>query len=131
DDFEEMKRWVQDKKFDRLGVFTYSHEENTHAYQLKDNVPAKTKQKRAEAIMNIQNEISLNLNEKKIGKQFKVLIARVEGNYFVGRTEFDSPEVDNEVLIPKESNYLRLGDFVTAQITQAEAYDLYAIPCKV
>lgn len=131
DDFEEMKRWVQDKKFDRLGVFTYSHEENTHAYQLKDDVPAKTKQKRAEAIMKIQNEISLNLNEKKIGKQFKVLIDRVEGNYFVGRTEFDSPEVDNEVLIPKESNYLRLGDFVTAQITQAEAYDLYAIPCKV
>jgi ribosomal protein S12 methylthiotransferase len=98
-DFEEMKQWVSETKFERLGVFTYSHEENTHAYKLKDDVPAKVKQQRAEEIMEIQRGISYELNQNHIGKTYKVLFDRKEGDYFIGRTEFDSPEVDNEVLV--------------------------------
>lgn len=126
EDFEEMKEWVQEMRFDRLGVFTYSHEENTHAYNAEDDVPAKVKTKRANEIMEIQSEISLDLNEEKVGKEFKVLIDRVEGDFYVGRTQFDSPEVDNEVLIDKKDLYLRIGDFVNVVIDSAEHYDLYA-----
>lgn len=124
-DFEEMKDWVQEMRFDRLGVFTYSHEENTHAYNSKDDVPAKVKTKRANAIMEIQSDISLELNEEKVGKTFKVLVDRVEGDCYIGRTEFDSPEVDNEVVINKSEGYLRIGDFVNVEIESAEHYDLF------
>ncbi|MCC6600174.1 MAG: 30S ribosomal protein S12 methylthiotransferase RimO [Crocinitomicaceae bacterium] len=124
DDFEEMKKWVEQMRFDRLGVFTYSHEENTYAHHLNDDVPEKTKKKRAEEIMEIQSQISYELNQAKVGKQLKVLIDRIEGDYYIGRTEFDSPEVDNEVIIPKSDGYLRLGDFATIFIESAEQYDL-------
>jgi ribosomal protein S12 methylthiotransferase len=125
DDFNQMQEWVQEMRFDRLGVFTYSHEENTHAYNVPDDVPQRTKTKRANTIMEIQSEISLELNEEKVGKEFKVLIDRVEGDHFIGRTEFDSPEVDNEVLIDKADTYLRIGDFVNVKINSAEHYDLF------
>jgi ribosomal protein S12 methylthiotransferase len=125
-DHEEMLQWVQDTKFDRLGIFTYSHEENTHAFALKDDVSEKTKKKRADAVMAIQQEISFNLNQQKIGKEFKVLFDRKEGGYFVGRTEFDSPDVDNEVLVKAtNTNYARLGDFCNVKITSATDFDLY------
>lgn len=127
-DFEELKNWVRAMRFERLGVFTYSHEENTHAHQLEDDVPEKVKKARAEEILAIQSEISLELNEARIGKVYKVLFDRVEGGYFVGRTEFDSPEVDNEVLVPQEGHYLRLGDFCDVRITSASHYDLYGEP---
>ncbi|MFN0032245.1 MAG: 30S ribosomal protein S12 methylthiotransferase RimO [Flavobacteriales bacterium] len=126
EDYEEMLNWVQQQKFDRLGVFTYSHEENTHAYNALDDVPAKTKKKRADAIMETQSHISYELNQKKVGKQMSVLIDRAEGDYFIGRTQYDSPEVDNEVLIDKTKTYLRIGDFVNAEITSADHYDLNA-----
>lgn len=126
DDFQEMMDWVQKTEFDRLGVFTYSHEENTHAFSMKDDVPARTKKKRANAIMEIQSEISLKKNQLKVGQELKVLIDRAEGEYFIGRTEFDSPEVDNEVIIHSPDNYLRIGDFVQAVVTDAEQYDLFA-----
>ncbi|MFY7708325.1 MAG: 30S ribosomal protein S12 methylthiotransferase RimO [Flavobacteriales bacterium] len=124
-DFEEMKDWVQEMRFDRLGVFTYSHEENTHAYNSKDDVPMKVKTKRANSIMEIQSDISLELNEEKVGKTFKVLVDRIEGDCYIGRTEFDSPEVDNEVVINKSEGYLRIGDFVNVEIESAEHYDLF------
>jgi ribosomal protein S12 methylthiotransferase len=125
EDIEEMKDWVKEMKFDRLGVFTYSHEENTYAFALKDDVSEKEKQRRAAEVMELQQGISLALNESKIGKTFKVLFDRVEGDYFVGRTEFDSPEVDNEVLVEKASNFVRIGDFATIEITDADDFDLY------
>lgn len=125
DDFNQMQEWVQEMRFDRLGVFTYSHEENTHAYNVPDDVPQRTKTKRANAIMEIQSEISLELNEEKVGKEYKVLIDRVEGDHFIGRTEFDSPEVDNEVLLDKANAYVRIGDFVNVKINSAEHYDLF------
>lgn len=125
EDIEEMKDWVKEMKFDRLGVFTYSHEENTHAFGLKDDVSEKDKQRRAAEVMELQQGISLALNESKIGKTFKVLFDRVEGDYFVGRTEFDSPEVDNEVLVEKADNFVRIGDFATVEITGADDFDLY------
>src|SRR5690606_16248392 len=112
-------------KFDRLGVFTYSHEENTHAYNFEDDVPEKEKNRRAAEIMDFQQNISLTLNESKVGKTYKVLFDRIEGDYFVGRTEHDSPEVDNEVLVEKATNYVRIGDFATIRITGADDYDLY------
>ena len=127
-DFEEMKEWVAQKQFDRLGIFNYSHEENTHAYKLVDDVPDEVKQFRADEVMDIQSGISLDINQQKVGKTFKVLFDRVEGDYFVGRTEADSPEVDNEVLVPKENNYIRIGDFADIEITKAEIYDLYGRP---
>ena len=123
--FEEMKKWVRTQRFDRLGCFTYSHEENTHAYNLVDDVPAEIKQKRVDEIMEIQSQISWELNQEKVGKQFKVLIDRKEGNYFVGRTEFDSPDVDNEVLIPAQDVYLSIGEFVHVEIESAEEFDLF------
>ena len=123
--FQELKKWVSETKFDRLGVFTYSHEENTSAYNLEDNVPEKIKKARAEEIMNIQSDISYNLNQKKIGKTLKVIFDRKEGNYFVGRTEFDSPDVDNEVLVRADTNYARIGNFAYVKIFKADHFDLY------
>ncbi len=125
-DFDELKQWVKHMRFERLGCFTYSHEENTHAYTLEDNVPAEVKQERANQIMEIQAQISWELNQAKIGKTFKVVIDRKEGNYFVGRTEFDSPDVDNEVLIDATKTYLKTGEFVTVTVTSAADFDLYA-----
>lgn len=125
EDFNEMLEWVKETRFDRLGIFAYSHEENTHAYSLKDDVSAKTKEKRVEAIMQAQQEISNQLNQEKIGKTYKVLFDRKEGNYFIGRTEFDSPEVDNEVLVDAKKFYVRVGDFANVKITSAEDFDLY------
>ncbi len=124
-DIEEMKEWITAMQFDRLGVFTYSHEEDTTAYQLIDNISEKEKQKRAAEIMDIQQNISYTLNQQKVGKTFKVLFDRVEGDNFVGRTEFDSPEVDNEVLVSKSTNFVRIGDFTTIKITSAEEFDLF------
>jgi ribosomal protein S12 methylthiotransferase len=126
EDFQEMYDWVEQMRFDRLGVFTYSHEENTHAFNLEDDVPDKVKKQRADAIMDLQSGISHELNQNKINKEFKVLVDRVEGDYFIGRTIYDSPEVDNEVLIKKDENiYCRLGDFVDVKIINADHFDLY------
>lgn len=125
-DVEEVIDFVEKTKFDRLGVFTYSHEENTHAYTLVDDVPDEIKQERADQIMAVQQDISLELNQAKVGKQYKVLIDRIEKDHFVGRTEFDSPEVDNEVLITATDEYLRIGDFVNVEIESAAEFDLYA-----
>lgn len=125
-DFDEMMNFVERSRFDRLGVFTYSHEENTHSYSMPDDVPAEVKQERMHAIMDLQQSISLELNQEKVGKIFKVLIDRKEGGNFYGRTEFDSPEVDNEVIIEASKNYLRLGDFVSAKVTAASEFDLVA-----
>jgi ribosomal protein S12 methylthiotransferase len=124
-DFEEMQRWVEDTKFDRLGCFTYSHEEKTHAHQLVDDVPEDIKQQRADAIMEIQQGISFDKNQEKIGHIYKVLIDKKDGAYFVGRTEFDSPEVDNEVLIDANIDYATVGSFVNVKIDSAEDFDLY------
>ena len=126
EDFEILKQWVKDTKFDRLGCFTYSHEENTGAYDLEDNIPQKTKNERLNEIMDIQSQISWQLNQTKIGKTFKVLIDRKRGEYYVGRTQFDSPDVDNEVLINAKSNFLRVGEYVNAKIIEASDFDLYA-----
>lgn len=123
-DFEDLKQFVKDFEFDRLGVFTYSHEENTHAHTLVDDVPAEVKEARAAELMALQEEISLKKNLEKVGQTFKVLFDRKEGNYFVGRTEADSPEVDNEVLVKASDNFVRLGDFANIVITDAESFDL-------
>jgi ribosomal protein S12 methylthiotransferase len=128
-DHQEMLEWIEQSRFERLGIFAYSHEENTHAYALKDNVSAKVKQARTEAVMALQQGISLDINQQKIGKTFKVLFDKKEGDYFVGRTEFDSPEVDNEVLVKADENFVRVGDFANVQITSAEDYDLYGVVC--
>ena len=125
--FQELKQWVQDTKFDRLGVFTYSHEENTSAYDLEDDVPEKTKKARADEIMDLQTHISWDLNQKKIGRTFKVLFDRKEGDYFIGRTEFDSPDVDNEVLVRANENYVRIGDFANIKIEKSDHFDLYGV----
>jgi ribosomal protein S12 methylthiotransferase len=125
-DHEEMLRWVEETKFERLGVFTYSHEENTHAHLLKDDVSEKIKRKRADAVMAVQQEISFKLNQEKIGKTFQIMVDRKEGEFFVGRTEFDSPDVDNEVLVKADNEtYLRTGDFATVKIYEASDFDLY------
>ncbi|UYZ58109.1 30S ribosomal protein S12 methylthiotransferase RimO [Hymenobacter latericus] len=124
-DFEELYQFVEDTKFERLGIFTYSHEENTHAFSLEDNVPAEVKQERADAIMELQQSISMDLNEQKVGNTYKVLFDRKESGYWVGRTQYDSPEVDNEVLVPATSQYVRLGDFADVKITEASDFDLY------
>jgi ribosomal protein S12 methylthiotransferase len=124
-DFQEMYDFVEKSRFDRLGIFAYSHEENTHAFNFDDDVPAKIKKERADAIMDLQSGISYDLNQLKIGKEFKVLFDRVEGDYFIGRTEFDSPEVDNEVLVKKSEGFVRLGDFSKVLIEKADHYDLY------
>jgi ribosomal protein S12 methylthiotransferase len=123
--FDEMKEWVRLTKFDRLGVFTYSHEENTHAHLLVDDVPEEVKHQRAEDIMEVQSQISFDINQEKIGKTFKVLFDRKEGEYFIGRTEFDSPDVDNEVLVKAQDTYVRIGDFSQVRVVSADHYDLY------
>ena len=125
EDFQEMYDFVERSRFDRLGIFTYSHEDDTHAFTLEDDVPAKVKKERADKIMELQSGISYELNQLKVGKTFKVLFDRVEGDYFIGRTEFDSPEVDNEVLLLKSEGFVRLGDFANVLITSADHYDLY------
>lgn len=123
--FQELKEWVKEMRFERLGCFTYSHEENTHAYNLEDNVPQDVKQQRANEIMEIQSQISWELNQEKIGQTFNVIVDRKEGNYYIGRTEFDSPDVDNEVLIHATATYLKTGDFYEVKITDAADFDLY------
>ena len=124
-DFEEMKGFVERSRFDRLGIFTYSHEENTHAYQLVDDVPEELKRKRADEIMEMQAGISHALNQQKVGRTFKTLFDRVEGDYFIGRTEFDSPEVDNEVKVLRTPDlYIPMGDFSRVRMVSAEPYDL-------
>ena len=129
-DFEALKSFVQEMRFDRLGCFTYSHEENTTAYELEDDVPEEVKLARANEIMEIQSQISWELNQEKIGKTFRCLIDRKEGNYFVGRTEYDSPDVDNEVLIDAKKHYVKIGDFVEVKIIDATDYDLYGEPVR-
>lgn len=124
--FQELKEWVKAMRFERLGCFTYSHEENTHAFNLVDDVPEDVKQERANEIMEIQSQISWELNQAKIGKEFKVVIDRKEGEYFVGRTEYDSPDVDNEVLIEASKTYLKTGEYAQVIITEAADFDLYA-----
>ena len=124
-DFEEMQQWVEETKFDRLGCFTYSHEEKTHAFSLVDDVADEVKQQRADAIMEIQQGISFDKNQEKIGNTYKVLVDKKDGGYFVGRTEYDSPEVDNEVLINAAVDYATIGSFVNVQIDTAEDFDLY------
>ena len=121
-----MVDFVERMKFERLGVFTYSHEEHTHAYSMEDSIPQEVKQERANHLMEIQEQISYDLNQEKIGKTFKVLIDKKEGGHFVGRTEFDSVEVDNEVLIDASKSYCRVGDFVQAKVYEATEFDLYA-----
>ena len=129
-DFEALKSFVKEMRFDRLGCFTYSHEENTTAYELEDDVPEEVKLARANEIMEIQSQISWELNQEKIGKTFRCLIDRKEGNYFVGRTEYDSPDVDNEVLIDAKKHYVKTGDFVEVKIIDATDYDLYGEPVR-
>ncbi len=126
EDYETLREWVREMRFERLGCFTYSHEENTHAYNLEDDVPEDVKMERANEIMEIQSQISWELNQQKIGNEYRVLIDRKEGTYYVGRTEFDSPDVDNEVLINAEEGYLRTGEFFHVKVTGAEDFDLYA-----
>lgn len=123
--FQELKAWVAEQRFDRLGCFTYSHEENTSAYALVDDVPHEVKEARVEEIMELQSQISWEKNQEKIGKVFKCIFDRKEGNYFVGRTEFDSPDVDNTVLVPAENTYISIGDFAEVKMTAAEEFDLY------
>ena len=127
--FDELKKWVSKVKFERLGCFTYSHEENTHAYNLVDNIPKEIKDARLAEIMDIQSNISFDLNQEKIGKTFKCSIDRKEGTYFIGRSEFDSPDVDNEVLIDASEHYLKIGEFAEIKIISATEFDLYGIPC--
>lgn len=130
-EFEELKNWVKEMRFERLGCFTYSHEENTHAYELEDNVPEEEKQRRSSEIMELQAQISWELNQEKVGKTFRCMIDRKEGNYFVGRTEMDSPDVDNEVLVDAREHYLKQGEFVELTITEAADFDLYATPSQL
>jgi ribosomal protein S12 methylthiotransferase len=131
EDFADMVDFVEKSKFDRLGIFTYSHEENTHAHSFVDDVPDEVKQERANQVMQIQEEVSNEINQQKIGKTFKVLIDKKESGSYFGRTEHDSPEVDNEVIIDAKAHYLRVGDFVDVKITDATEFDLYGDPIKV
>ncbi len=128
EDFQTLKNWVREMRFERLGCFTYSHEENTHAYSLTDDVPEDVKQQRANEIMEVQSQISWELNQEKTGKTFNCIIDRKEGNHFVGRTEYDSPDVDNEVLIDATKHYVKIGDFTAIKIKEASDFDLYGEP---
>ncbi len=123
--FAELKQWVKDQRFDRLGCFTYSHEENTTAHVLEDNVPDEVKESRVEEIMEVQQQISWEKNQEKVGKVFRCIFDRKEGDYFVGRTEYDSPDVDNTVLVSAEDTYISIGDFADVLVTSAEDFDLY------
>ena len=131
EDFQKLKDFVKAMRFDRLGCFTYSHEENTTAYELTDDVPEEVKLQRANEIMELQSQISWELNQEKVGKTFRCLIDRKEGNYFVGRTEYDSPDVDNEVLIDAKKHYVKIGDFTDVKIIEAADYDLYGEPIAI
>lgn len=128
EDIDELIAFVEEMRFDRLGVFTYSHEEGTSGYLLEDTLSAEDKAQRASRVMEVQQQISFDKNQEKIGKIFKVLIDAKEGGNFIGRTEFDSPEVDNEVLIDASKHYLRIGDFANVKITRAEEFDLFGEP---
>ena len=128
EDFQTLYDWVKEMKFERLGCFTYSHEEQTHAYSLEDDVPEEVKLERANAIMELQAGISWESNQQHIGKTYRCLIDRKEGNYFIGRTEYDSPEVDNEVLVDATQHFLRIGSFVDLKIISATDFDLQAEP---
>lgn len=128
EDFQTLKSWVQEMRFERLGCFTYSHEENTHAYNLEDDVPEEVKQQRASEIMDVQSQISWELNQEKVGQTFRCVIDRKEGNHFVGRTEFDSPDVDNEVLVDASKYYLKTGEYVDILVEEAGDFDLYGKP---
>ena len=128
EDFQILKRWVKEMRFERLGCFTYSHEENTHAYCLEDDVAHEIKQERANEIMKIQSGISWELNQKKIGKVYRCIIDRKRGGFFIGRTEIDSPDIDNEVYIDAKKYYLKIGDFANISIFKATDFDLYGIP---
>ncbi|MFD1315669.1 30S ribosomal protein S12 methylthiotransferase RimO [Namhaeicola litoreus] len=128
--FNELKQFVIDSKFDRMGCFAYSHEENTSAYLLEDNVPEKVKERRVNELMEIQSQISFDLNQEKVGKVFKCIFDRKEGDFFIGRTEFDSPDVDNEVLVDAKNHYIQIGQFIDIEITEASDFDLYGIPVR-
>ncbi|MFD0963049.1 30S ribosomal protein S12 methylthiotransferase RimO [Pseudofulvibacter geojedonensis] len=130
EDFQTLKQWVEEMRFERLGCFTYSHEENTHAYNLEDDVPQEVKQQRANEIMEVQSQISWELNQEKIGQTFRCMIDRKEGNYFIGRTEHDSPDVDNEVMIDAETFYLKQGEYATIKIIDATDFDLFGEPIE-
>ena len=123
--FQELKDWVREQKFDRLGCFTYSHEENTHAHLLEDTIPQEVKEARVEEIMELQAQISWEKNQEKVGKVLKCIFDRKEGNYFVGRSEYDSPDVDNTILVDAKDAYIPLGEFSNIKITSAEEFDLY------
>ena len=125
EDFQALKQWVVDQRFERLGVFTYSHEENTHAFKLEDDVPDEVKEDRAAQIMEVQQQISAEKNADMVGNTYRVLFDRKEGDWFIGRTEFDSPDVDNEVLVDAREHYIRIGDFANVRITEALDFDLY------
>jgi ribosomal protein S12 methylthiotransferase len=124
DEFLEMMTFIEKSRFERLGIFNYSHEENTHSHSMPDNVPADIKQERSDAVMELQQNISLELNQQRVGQTLKVIVDRKEGGNFIGRTEFDSPEVDNEVIIESDDNYLRIGDFVKVKVSAATEFDL-------
>ena len=128
--FEELKDFVRSTKFERMGCFTYSHEENTHAYLLNDDVPEEVKERRVSELMEIQGQISFDLNQEKVGKTFKCIFDRKEGNFFIGRTEFDSPDVDNNVIVDATKHYLQVGQFIDITITEATDFDLYGEPLK-
>ena len=126
--FEELKQWVTESRFDRLGVFAYSHEEDTHAEKLEDNVPEEVKQARVAEIMELQAGISFDLNQQKVGKTFKCIFDRQEGDYFIGRTQYDSPDVDNEILVNAKEHYINIGKFIDIKITEATDFDLIGKP---
>ena len=128
--FQELKNWVEEMRFERLGAFEYSHEENTGAFVLEDNVPAEVKFRRVNEIMEIQSQISWEINQEKVGKTFTCLFDRKEGNYFYGRTEFDSPDVDNDVLVDAREHYIKIGEFIPVKIHEAGDFDLYGTPLK-
>ena len=130
-DFEILKNWVKKMRFERLGCFTYSHEENTHSYNLSDDVPQEIKQKRANEIMNIQSQISWELNQQKINDVYKCIIDRKKGDHFIARTSFDSPDVDNEVLINANKYYLKIGEFLPVKIVKAYDFDLHGVPVSL
>jgi len=130
ENFQELKNWVAEMRFDRLGCFTYSHEENTHAYNLEDDVPEEVKTDRMNQIMELQSQISWEMNQEKIGQTFKCIVDRKEGKYFVARSEFDSPDVDNEIFIDSTKHYLKTGEFVQVKIHEAHDFDLYGDPVK-
>lgn len=126
--FEELKEFVKNTKFERMGCFTYSHEENTHAYKLVDDVPEEVKNQRVADLMEIQGQISFDLNQEKVGEVFRCIFDRKEGNFFIGRTEFDSPDVDNNVIVDASKFYIQIGQFIDIKITEATDFDLYGEP---